>query len=94
MSLEETLPWAIVAGNNAGEAKAMRESRDAWRDYARNLEKQVKFYRAEAINGWAAYEATKEFIINNFGQEPKEIPEIMSRVPALKKKQAEFYDNQ
>lgn len=84
MSISESLPWAITAGNNAGVARATMKNRDEWMNYAKQLEKQVQFYRAEAINGWAAARAFRMVAEEN-GLHLKEEP-LVSQVKAMQKR--------
>ena len=74
MSLADSLPWAIAAGRNAGIANANADIADEWEAYAHKLEKQVEFYKSESQKGWAAYYAAKDIIIDETGEEPKDIP--------------------
>ena len=81
MSLDETLPWAITAGNNAGVARAMIKNRDEWMNYAKKLEKQVQFYRVEAANGWAAFRALRDMS----GFDPRKDPQLHAEYKERKK---------
>ena len=89
MSLADSLPWAIAAGRNAGIANRNARAVDEWRKYAHQLEKQVAFYRAEAVNGWAAFRAVKNLSIQNADYDPHNDPEFRSikraEIPKLEK---------
>ncbi len=74
MSLAETLPWAIAAGQNAGAAERNAKRAIEWMNYAKHLEKQVQFYRAEAIQGWSLARAYRKLGEKEFGVNFKEEP--------------------
>jgi len=80
MSLSDSLPWAIAAGRNAGEAERVTRIANKWIDYAHQLEKQVEFYRREAGSGWAAFRALRDVS----GVSPKEDPEMYTKYQKIK----------
>ena len=93
MSLADSLPWAIAAGRNAGIANRNADIADEWEAYAHKLEKQVAFYRREAIKGWSGYELAKQIMIDEMGTEPKEHPYFQRNIEQKMKEQAKHYDS-